>query len=254
MKIVLLSDLHLEFQRYAVKPKYLEGVDLVICAGDIDSIALTGGFRAKEFFDSLNGVQCCVALGNHDLYGTDLHLGYEEWTTFLKQWPNIHLLNRDFITVGGYRVAGASLWTSFELDGTPGFSAEVARLGIADFGMIRYRGGPLQPQNLIEHHIDDVGFLKALVTGDSHPTIVVTHFVPLAAAIAPQWQGSKLNPYFTTDQVSWLARPSVPLCCFGHTHSPFDQVIGTTRFACNPRGYPNEIRRKHYVPQLIELQ
>lgn len=253
-RLAIVSDLHLEFQRWAFKPKYLEGVDVVIVAGDIDAIARTGGARAQEFFNSIGNIPTMVVLGNHDFYGMDLNLGHARWASFLAQWPNVHLLHRDFAMVGGYRFAGATLWTDFSLDGTPGFSSEVARVGISDFTEIGYRGGALHPDTMVLHHIEDRSFLNAIVRHDDVKTVVITHFVPFRAAIDPVWAGSKLNPYFTTDCAEWLLHPNVPLVCFGHTHSPFDGALDQTRVLCNPRGYPGEHpRRKHYKPVIVEL-
>jgi predicted phosphodiesterase len=237
-----------------MKPKYMEDVDCVIVAGDIDSIALTAGFRAKEFFNSLNGALCCVVLGNHDFYGMDLNLGYKRWEEFLAEWPNVHLLNRDSIMCGKYRIAGVSLWTDFSLDGTPEISAAAAQLGISDFTSIGFRGSFISPPVMIDRHLKDRAYLQVL-TQDEVPTVIVTHFVPFREAIDEMWRGSKLNAYFTTDQASWLCRPNIPAVLFGHTHSTFDQVLGgTTRGVCNPRGYPGEHKaRKHYIPQVIDL-
>ena len=34
-----------------------------------------------------------------------------------------------------------------------------------------------------------------------------------------------------------LDHPEIKLWTHGHTHDPFDYMIGTTRIVCNPRGY-----------------
>ena len=36
-----------------------------------------------------------------------------------------------------------------------------------------------------------------------------------------------------------LDNPQIKLWTHGHTHHPFDYVIGETRIVCNPRGYEN---------------
>ena len=36
-----------------------------------------------------------------------------------------------------------------------------------------------------------------------------------------------------------LDHPQIKLWTHGHTHHPFDYVIGETRIVCNPRGYEN---------------
>jgi hypothetical protein len=37
-----------------------------------------------------------------------------------------------------------------------------------------------------------------------------------------------------------LDHPQIKLWTHGHTHHPFDYVIGETRVVCNPRGYEND--------------
>jgi hypothetical protein len=37
-----------------------------------------------------------------------------------------------------------------------------------------------------------------------------------------------------------LDRPQIKLWTHGHTHHPFDYVIGECRVVCNPRGYHQE--------------
>jgi hypothetical protein len=37
-----------------------------------------------------------------------------------------------------------------------------------------------------------------------------------------------------------LDHPQIKLWTHGHTHHPFDYVIGSTRVVCNPRGYEND--------------
>jgi hypothetical protein len=37
-----------------------------------------------------------------------------------------------------------------------------------------------------------------------------------------------------------LDRPQIKLWTHGHTHHPFDYMIGETRIVCNPRGYEND--------------
>jgi hypothetical protein len=37
-----------------------------------------------------------------------------------------------------------------------------------------------------------------------------------------------------------LDHPQIKLWTHGHTHVPFDYMIGETRVVCNPRGYEND--------------
>ena len=78
-------------------------------------------------------------------------------------------------------------------------------------------------------------------------TIVLTHFPPHPACIAPQYTDSPLNPYFINDIdlngfAYWLA---------GHTHQAFDDEQDGCRIIINPLGYPNEIGQNGYRDGLL---
>lgn len=78
-------------------------------------------------------------------------------------------------------------------------------------------------------------------------TIVLTHFPPHPACIAPQYADSPLNPYFINDIdlngfAYWLA---------GHTHQTFDDEQDGCRIIINPLGYPNEIGQNGYRDGLL---
>ena len=78
-------------------------------------------------------------------------------------------------------------------------------------------------------------------------TIVLTHFPPHPACIAPQYADSPLNPYFINDIdlngfAYWLA---------GHTHQAFDDEQDGCRIIINPLGYPNEIGQNGYRNGLL---
>ena len=47
-----------------------------------------------------------------------------------------------------------------------------------------------------------------------------------------------MNGGYHTDLSEFiLDHPEIVLWTHGHTHEPFDYMIGTTRIVCNPRGY-----------------
>jgi hypothetical protein len=51
-----------------------------------------------------------------------------------------------------------------------------------------------------------------------------------------------------------LDHPQIKLWTHGHTHEPFDYMIGDTRIVCNPRGYINyEGCADNFKLQFIEV-
>jgi len=51
-----------------------------------------------------------------------------------------------------------------------------------------------------------------------------------------------------------LDRPQIKVWTHGHTHDPFDYMIGSIRIVCNPRGYDgHEDRADQFKLQYIEV-
>jgi hypothetical protein len=70
---------------------------------------------------------------------------------------------------------------------------------------------------------------------------VVTHFLPHAGSVAPQYEGSPLNRFFlAADAQPLVEERGARLWIHGHTHVSFDYQVGKTRVVCNARGYPAE--------------
>ena len=70
---------------------------------------------------------------------------------------------------------------------------------------------------------------------------VITHFPPTLEAIGQRlYEGDQANPYFVNDR-EWLVNLMRPkLWVSGHTHSPFDYMVGETRVIGNPLGFREE--------------
>ena len=50
-----------------------------------------------------------------------------------------------------------------------------------------------------------------------------------------------MNGAYSSDLSEFiLDHPQIKLWTHGHTHHPFDYVIGETRIVCNPRGYESD--------------
>ena len=74
--------------------------------------------------------------------------------------------------------------------------------------------------------------------------VAVTHHLPHPNSTPAMFAASPLNRFFVAgDATELLAGAGARLWLHGHTHSPRDYVVGTTRVLCNPRGYPHERRK-----------
>ena len=226
MKLGILSDLHLEFDRsYPAWDFEPEPDVFYICAGDIHS-----NHYERFAFISRHEDHMFHVLGNHDYYGREFpHEGLGK--TFEKD---------------GVKFAGATLWT--DLSDPQDWYNYVN--GLVDS---RYING-LSYDAYNERFQEHLDFLL-----NSEADVIVTHHCPTLKAIAPQFQTGdsvKYNPGFASDLEQKILDMKKPpkLWVYGHTHWRHSYTIGETFFVCNPRGYPRENGYySTYKPEVIEL-
>ena len=277
MKLLILSDLHLEFQARSSSPGNVavnvaahvaDGFDAVVLAGDIQAPGHRGvAWAAAE--PAFAGKPVFYVPGNHEYYG-------QVWAKELAamraaaQGTNVQVLDRDMVTlVSGVgsdagkdqepvRVLGATLWTDFKLkvlgaDGQWRWDARLAAaeagVGLNDFSVIRVqRSAPesgvrrLRPLDTVQwHHAARQWLLARLAEPWAGRTVVVTHHAPHPGSLAGCFERSGLSPAFVNDLPAEVFR-GVDLWVHGHTHDSFDYAVdrpdgGTCRVVCNPRGY-----------------
>jgi predicted phosphodiesterase len=252
MKIRILSDLHLEFQRWS-PPK--ADADIVVLAGDIDA-----GIRGVEWGRrSFPSSPLVYVPGNHEFYGGHMEELKEELFSHGKRFE-VDVLDGRELVIGGVRFLGATLWTDFALQGADRSSIDRAmadaRQGMNDFRLIRYgERRTFRPADARAIHLAQVRWLRAKLAEEFvGSTVVVTHHLPHRQSIHPKYQGSDLNPSFASN-LGDLMGPSVSLWIHGHTHESFDYLVNGTRVVCNPRGYvPMELNAAFDPVLTIDLQ
>lgn len=120
MRLIVVSDLHLEFGPFSF-PATLPEFDVAVFAGDVH-------VPIKEAIHWLAYERVCGALkgkpiiyvpGNHEFYRQEMKSSLVEGEGAATQ-AGIHLLNRRAIVIDGVRFVGAILWTNYRLLGTPG--------------------------------------------------------------------------------------------------------------------------------------
>ena len=256
MKLLVLSDLHLEFGQFRV-PEI--DFDVVILAGDIAVPASKVPFwacRATNFGESTPIV---FVLGNHEFYDgvmsstlTDLRRASQE--------TNFHMLDCGEVILGGVRFLGCTLWTDFTLridtpegaHSDPERSARESGLVIADFRAIRVSENdeagnsngqrisaqrPFTPQDSIDlHHAHRAWLWAKLQEPFDGPTVVVTHHAPHRDSLAPRYAADWVSGAFVSELPLEFFQVPV-LWVHGHTHTSFDYRVGRCRVISNPRGY-----------------
>ncbi len=136
MKLLVLSDLHLEFEPFIPDPQAVAEADVVVLAGDID-VGVNGIRWAAEAFA---GKPVVYVAGNHEFYDGHWDNSLGEMRAEAKAL-RIHFLENDSVEIDGLRILGCTLWTDFDYFGRDrrnGAMHQVeSRTGMTDFGVIK---------------------------------------------------------------------------------------------------------------------
>ena len=251
MKIRLLSDLHLEGNKF-----YYEyaGEDLVVLAGDIH----TQGRHSFIIEQIPTAVQILFVPGNHEYYGAT----FENVNDYLKrlenEYSNFKFLNNESVSIRDVNFFGGTMFTDMKLYGDSeehvARASILAKQGIADFTWIskynpaspNYDYETLHrfdkvwtPQDHIDQHNIFVEKLQEFLDNTKNEKkVVISHFVPHPEGSHEKFKDSPLNPYFLCDMRKYMGWKGLWL--YGHTHTSKDMYEGDTRLVCNPFGYGNE--------------
>ncbi len=248
MRIRVLSDLHLEFQRWNPPPA---PADVVVMAGDIHSGTEGIRWARRSFPDS----EIVYVAGNHEFYGTAMQSTLAALRLESRKY-GVHLLDADMTDIAGVRFLGATLWTDFELNGSDerdiARSMSLAQTMMSDYQVIRSNDEtPLSPRVTRDiHRVQRAWLANELNKPFSGGTVVVTHHLPHPSSVHEKYRGDALNPCFASD-LSVLVGPPATLWLHGHTHESMDYEVGGTRVVCNPRGYLPHEPNPNFNPELV---
>ena len=251
MKIALGSDLHLEFG--ALELHNTETADVLVLSGDICVAKHLNGVhhhdsRYRKFFQ-----ECCerfskviYILGNHEHYSYDI----QHTTEHLKRelvYDNLHILDDETVDIEDYTFIGTTLWTNMnEQDSLTLYHVDSM---MADFQSIKTsvrtlneygKLARLTPGDTVMAHKKSMDYINHVVSEHADKNyVVVGHHCPSFKSVHPKYAHDKImNGAFASDLDDFIAyRPQIKLWTHGHTHEPFDYMIGATRVVCNPRGY-----------------
>lgn len=258
MKLLVLSDLHLEHAAFEV-PRDVD-YDLVVLAGDIQ----TPGTRAVRWAQrptTFAGKPVVLVPGNHEYYGTCIGAQLSEMRDAARG-SNVHVLDRDAVTINGVRFIGTTLWTDFQLpvrraeespESDVARALEEANRRLMDFRLIdvhyqedfvrgdwppRERRRPLRAEDtLAEHYVDRDWLRRELDRAHYGHTVVVTHHGPSRESVDEQFVGDPLTPAFVSHLPSDFFPGSLTLWVHGHTHTSCNYDRAFSKVICNPRGY-----------------
>jgi len=267
MKIALGSDLHLEFG--ALELHNTESADVLVLSGDICVAKHLNGEhhhdgRYRKFFQ-----ECCkrfpkviYVLGNHEHYSGDIQHTVAQLKRELAH-DNLHILENETVDIEDYTFIGTTLWTN--MNDEDSLTLMHVKHMMNDFDTIKnsarmlseYKPAKLTPEDTVAEHKKSMDYINHITYNrPNYKFVVVGHHCPSFKSVHPKYAHDKImNGAFASDLDDFIAyRPQIKLWCHGHTHEPFDYEIGTTRIACNPRGYNgHEPRANNFKLQYIEL-
>lgn len=249
MRILLLSDLHLEFGGFRPDPQACAAADVVVLAGDIDNKQHGVAWAKKHFTQSV-----IYVVGNHEHYGNSLGRTPKK----LKEaaaGSNVHVLHNESVIIGGVRFLGATLWTDYRLTGNQPLAEFDAMQTMTDFKQVRNeRYRRVRPVDFLAEHARSRSFLDAsFAESFDGKTVVVTHHAPSIRSVHPRFlaRPGHLSSAYASDLERMLGAENAALWLHGHTHNSFDYDAYGTRVVCNPRGYAPDDINPDFDPGLL---
>ncbi len=267
MRIKLVSDLHLEFSDINIQND--NDYDVLILSGDImiaeelydhpvvPSIYEYGSFadlgrkqqRVQRFRDFLKRCSfqfphTIYVAGNHEFY----HGKWNRTLTILAdecaKYPNVYFLEAGSKKIDDVTFIGGTLWTDMN-KGDP-LTLHAVRDMMNDFRCIKKEAEGytnVKPHDTVLRHRHTLGYIKTVVAErPDEKFVVVGHHSPSFQSVHESYKHETLmNGAYHSDLSEFiLDRPQIKLWTHGHTHHPFDYMIGETRVVCNPRGYESD--------------
>ncbi|NOU16617.1 MAG: phosphoesterase [Bacteroidales bacterium] len=235
MIIQIASDLHNEF---GILDLDFESIDLLILAGDIH-VGERGLLWIKE---QVKKVPVLYVLGNHEYYRNS----YPKLLKKLKEGSresNIHILEKDSITIDGITFHGTTLWTNFELFGNPRIAGIEAQQKMNDYKLIRIDPSYSKLRSIDTHlfHYESLEWLRnSLEKSKTSKNVIITHHGPSILSLLPEYREELISAAFVSNLEDFIKEMKPELWIHGHIHNCLDYTIENTRVICNPRGYPDE--------------
>lgn len=265
MRVALASDLHLEFQD--INLKNTEGAEVLILSGDIlvaedlhnhpemsygmystVNLADLGrrqqvAVRFRDFLKrcSFQFPHVVYIAGNHEFYHGNWKASIQYLRDECSKFDNVYFLERDMKVVNDVTFIGATLWTDCN-KGDP-LTLHALTDMMNDFRIIRndeHGYTKLRPAHTMHRHQQTLSYLNAVLPDLTDRNVVfVGHHAPTSMSTHARYVGQDLmNGGYRSDLSEFiLDHPQIKLWTHGHTHDPFDYMVGTTRVVCNPRGY-----------------
>jgi hypothetical protein len=155
--------------------------------------------------------------------------------------------------IAGAKFIGATLWTDFDLFGSPILAKHRAVEAMNDYRLIAFSAREdFTPDVAAREHVRAIGYIsEALREPFDGPTVVMTHHAPSNRSIAGRYADDALSPAYASHLDALVANSGAALWQHGHIHVSRDYLIGRTRVLANPRGYDGYELNGVFDPALV---
>lgn len=277
MKITVASDVHLEFGDFDINNDRGADVLIlsgdILVARDItqrDPHGIMGAeYRSNRYHDFM---QRCSALfanviyvvGNHEHYHGDFPGTVPHLKSVLGYLKNLHVLDKEICVIDDVTFIGGTLWT--DMNNHDPLTLYHMTSMMNDFRCVensnrvvnyktyeqingvdnrekpifKTRTAKFSPEDAVEDHEKFRGYIQQIVEGKTDQKfVVVGHHAPSRLSTHEMYANDTvMNGGYSSGLDEFIMdHPQIRLWTHGHTHHPFDYVIGKTRIVCNPRGY-----------------
>ena len=175
--------------------------------------------------------------GNHEPYGEDIALDLDK-ARAAAAGSNVHVLNDQTFSYGGFFFHGCTLWTDFDLFKNCDRAMAVAAETMNDYRKIRTSRYELRlrPTHTAVRHMHSRDFLaRELRQPGRH--VVISHHGPLPSTLRRGTENDIISAAYASDLSALIAEGKPELWIYGHTHETKDFFEGSTRVITNGKGY-----------------
>jgi hypothetical protein len=253
MWLQLLSDLHLETERF--EPTPAPDAEALVLAGDVD--ATWAGFERFANWP----VPVLLVAGNHEFDFREWNEAWPQLRTHVERF-GIRLLERETAELTGrdgrrVRLLATTRWSDFDLFGPA--QRERAQRSAAYFMRLMSAtrdGAPFDTEAVRAEALACRQWLANALRRphDCDATLVVTHFGPSVRSADPRYGRQPSTACFCNDDDELI--PLADVWLHGHLHCCHDYRVarprgGVTRVVCNARGLESKGEGEDFDPLCV---
>ncbi|MCA2593979.1 MAG: metallophosphoesterase [Microcystis sp. M38BS1] len=238
MKILPLSDLHLEFS--ALHIPNTDKADITLLLGDIH----TGIKGVQWAANTIESKHIIYILGNHECYGGKYPDTLNKIRAEAEKYsPNFHVLENESVVINDVTFFGCTLWTDFALFGDAAIGKLLCYDKMNDYKQIRlgnanhYR--KIRPSDTEYWHHESVDAIRTGLYNEepNSKRVICTHHAPSPKSLNPQFFFDPISAAYASNLDGFVAYSGAKYWFHGHLHESVNYELGDTQVISNPRGY-----------------